>query len=47
MYSLCIYNNVLKKFFYETIDSPYLLNKRIKKIKRSKKLKVSYILKKY
>ena len=47
MYKLCIYNNTNNKFFYERIDSPYLLKRRLNTIKRSKKLQLSYCMKCY
>lgn len=47
MYKLCIYNTRNNKFFYEHIDSPYLLKRRLNSLKRSKKLQLSYCMKNY
>lgn len=42
MYELCLYNRKLNKFFTEIINSPYLLKKRLNKIKKSKNIEYSY-----
>lgn len=47
MYELCLYNRQKNKFFIEIYDSPYLLKKRIEKVKRSKKIEYSYLKKRY
>lgn len=47
MYKLCLYNRDLNVFFVEIIDSPYLLKKRLNKIKKSKKLEYSYCTRLY
>ena len=47
MYKICIYNKNKNQFFYEQYDSPYLLKKRLNKIKRSNNLQLSYCMKNY
>lgn len=46
MYELCLYNCKLKKFFVEIYDSPYLLRKRLCKLKYAKNIKCSSLNKK-
>jgi len=45
MYRLCLENLITKNIFYERINSPYLLNKRLNALKRSKKIKIKYMIK--
>ena len=47
MYELCLYNRPKNKFFKEIIDSPFLLRKRLNKIKKSKKIEISYFKRLY
>lgn len=45
MYKVDIINLTNKKSFTKTFDSPYLMNKFIKKCKYSKKIKIIGIIK--
>ena len=45
MYKLDIINLANNKIFTKTFDSPYLMNKFIKKCKYSKKIKIIGIIK--
>lgn len=47
LYELCLYNRLKNKFFIEVYDSPYLLKKRIEKVRRSKKIEYSYLIKRF
>lgn len=43
MYELCLYNMKKKESFIEKYDSPYLLNKRLNRLKYSKIIKCLYL----
>lgn len=45
MYRLCLENLITKSLFYEKIESPFLLNKRLKSLMYSKKIKIRYMIK--